>query len=130
MNIEVGNDDCQLCAKTPPGLEPGDDFGRQEVRAYRPDGIVLLDQLNERSGVELIPRQPSALVLPGFIQVIVEEAQRLGRAVDQVDIGLLIQTAEHLRGVVERIDVANVAGAFCTKGLLDCLRGAEVAGAR
>jgi hypothetical protein len=32
--------------------------------------------------------------------------------------------------VVERVDVANVAGAFRTNGLLDCLRGAEVAGAR
>jgi hypothetical protein len=41
-----------------------------------------------------------------------------------------MQAAEHLRGVVERVDVANVAGAFRTNGLLYCLRGAEVAGAR
>ena len=79
MNIEVGHDDRQPCAEPPPGLEPGDDFGRQEVRAYRPGGIVALDQLDERSGVELIQRQPPALVLPGFVQVIVEQTQRLGR---------------------------------------------------
>ncbi len=52
------------------------------------------------------------------------------RVVHQVDIGLLIQAAEHLRGVLERVDVANVAGAFRTNGLLDRLRGAEVASAR
>ena len=62
--------------------------------------------------------------------MIVEETQPLGRVIDQVDIGLLIQAAEHLRGVVERVDMANVAGAFRIKGLLDCLRGAQVAGAR
>jgi hypothetical protein len=66
MHIEVGDDNRQPGAEPPPGLEPGGDFGRQEVRAYRPDGIVAIDQLDERSGVELIPRQPSALVLPGL----------------------------------------------------------------
>jgi hypothetical protein len=129
MNVEVGNDNRQPGAKPTTSLEPGDDFGGEEVRAYRPDGIVTLDQLDEGSGVELIPRQPSALVFPGFVQVIVEQAKRFGRVVHQVDIGLLIQAAEHLRRVVERVDVANVAGAFRTNGLFDCLRGAEVAGA-
>jgi hypothetical protein len=62
--------------------------------------------------------------------VIVEQAKRLGRAVHEVDIRLLIQAAEHLRGVVERVDVANVAGSLRTSGLLDRLRGAEVPGAR
>ena len=57
-------------------------------------------------------------------------AQRFRRVVHEVDIGFLIQAAEHPGGVLERVDVANVAAVFGANGLLDCLRGAKVAGAR
>jgi len=50
----------------------------------------------------------------------------LRRAVYEVDIRILIPAAEQLRRLIERVDVANVAGVLATNGLFDC--GADVAG--
>ena len=54
VDVEVGDDD-RLPGREPPlRRQPGDDLGRQEMGADRDVGLVPLQQLDERAGVELV----------------------------------------------------------------------------
>src|SRR6266702_8725485 len=52
---------------------------------------------------------PAPFVFPGFVQVIVEPAHHLQHPVHHIEVGLGVQMAEHLVGVIQHIDVSNLA---------------------
>ena len=62
------------------------------------------------TGVEPVERQPDLLVLAGDVEMVVEPAEHLGRLVDQVDVGLGIEVAEDVVGVLEHVEVLDLGG--------------------
>ena len=103
--------------------------GRKWVRD-RPVGPLALEEADEPRGVQLVERQAQARVLPGLVEVVVEPAEHLGGAVDEVEVGLGVDAPEELARVLEDVDVADLAHpAGGDEGALERLGGADVAGA-
>ncbi len=128
VNVEVGHhhrvQDIHLLFP----LEPGNDLGRQKMRADRNVGLVLVQELDEWNGVEPVKGEPDFLVSAGDVEMIVEPAQHLGRLVDQVDIGLGVKMTEDVVGVLEHIEVLNLGGqATDLQRLLDRVGRTKVA---
>ena len=103
--------------------------GRKWVETAQ-SGLLPLEEADEPRGVQLVEGQPEALVLPGLVEVVVEPAEHLGRAVDQVEVGLGVDPPEELARVLEDVDVADLAHpAGGDQGALERLGRADVAGA-
>ena len=103
--------------------------GRKWVETAQ-SGRSSLEEADESRRVQPVERQAQALVLPGLVEVVVEPAEDLGGAVDEVEVGLGIDPPEELARVLEDVDVADLADpAGGDQGALERLGRADVAGA-
>src|SRR5262249_38947239 len=83
------------------------------MSAYRDVRPIVLEKSHERPGIELVKGQPSPLVLPWFVHLIVQPSEHIRRLVHHVDVCPGVEVAEHFGSVFESIDMANLAS--CSK---------------
>ncbi len=127
LDVEVGHHDRLPGGEPPLRSQPANDLGGQEVGRDHPVRPLALEEADEPRRVQLVERQAQALVLPGDVEVVVEPAEHLGGAVDEVEVGLRVDPAEELARVLEDVDVADLAHpAGGDQGVLERLGRADV----
>ena len=88
----------------------------------------LLEQLHEGPRIEFVERQSAPLVLPWFVEIVIQPSQNIRHAVDHLDISLGIKVAKHLVRIFQDVDVADLPHRpHADQRAFDGLGGAKVA---
>src|SRR5262245_21444164 len=94
MDIEIRHNNSLLASQPPLSLEPGNNFGRQKMSADYDFGLVLLEQPDKGARIQLVKRQPLALVFPGFVKPIIKPPKQIRSLSNHVDVNLGIDMAK------------------------------------
>ena len=99
------------------------------MRADSNLGLILLEELDEGTGVKPVECESASFVLPRLVQVIIKPAQHVRRVVDQVEVGSGIESAKDSVGESQSVNVSYVArSAHLSDRLFDGLSRADVTG--
>src|SRR5215831_714499 len=63
--------------------------------------------LHEGPRIEFVERQTAPLVLPRFVEIVIQPSQNIRHGVDHLDIGLGIKVAKQLVCIFQDVDVAD-----------------------